>query len=268
MKRKNASVEIEAPKEAIEEVLNDPSSFITNWPYVVRVSTRDGLKVEIMMPRFIFKFRDTYRFEYHSDYNSHIYDGTGERGHITLVVTLKEWQRKVNAVLELSYQGKGEFWLGKTLQDFVDKIGLVLKDLSENQKVLEGHQAQVVEHGDILEHVDFSDPMSVANFLAKSRMVHSGLHVIGEKGLFDLIGELRATVKDRILYVSGITNDGTSAFKVLLEGSRILAIEHRTSEGVKVVKVENEEDAREAIDVASKINGAFMVNVWVPVGGV
>ncbi|ASJ07320.1 hypothetical protein [Thermococcus pacificus] len=268
MKRKNTTVEIAAPKEAVEAVLNDAPSFITNWPYVVRVSMKDGLKAEIMLPRFIFKFRDVYRFEYHSDYNSHIYDGTGEKGHISLVVTLKEWRKNTSAVLELSYKGKGEFWLGKTLQDFVEKIGSVLKEMAENRPVQEQVQVPAGTKESIAVNVDFADPMSVASFLSRSRMVQSGLHIIGEKGLFDIISELRATIPDRILYISGITSDGSSSFKVLLDGSRILAIEHRTSEGVEVVKVENDEDARRALEIASGIKGAYMVNVWVPIGGV
>ena len=268
MKRKSTTVSINAPKEAVEAVLDDEPSFITNWPYVVRVSTKNGLKAEIMMPRFIFKFRDTYSFTHHLDYNSHIYDGTGERGHISLVVTLKEWQNNTSAFLELSYSGKGEFWLGKTLQIFVEKIGSVLKDLAENKPLQEQIQMPAGPHESIAANVDFSDPMSVANFLSKSRMVHSGLHIIGENGFFDLVSELRTTIPDRILYISGITNDGTSSFKVLLEGSRILAIEHRTQGGVKVVKVENDEDARTAVEIASEIKGTYMVNVWVPVGGV
>ncbi len=268
MKRKNTTVLINAPKDNVKQILEDVPSFVTNWPYVVRVSTKNGLTAEIMMPRFVFKFRDIYRFTYFADYNSYIYEGTGRRGNISLVVTLKEQQRNVNAVLELSYRGKGEFWLGKTLQNFVEKIGLVLKDLAENKPIQNQVQPSVDVHGSTVLNVDFSDPMSVANFLSKSRMVHSGLHVIGEKGLFDLIGELRDMIQSKILYVSGITNDGASSFKVLLDGSRILAIEYRTQESVKAVKVEKDEDARMAIEIASEIKGTYMVNVWIPVGGV
>ncbi len=268
MKRKSSSISINAPKEAVESVLNDAPSFITNWPYVVRVSMKEGLKAEIMMPRFLFRFRDVYRFDHHSDYNSHIYDGRGAKGHVALVVTLKEWQKEISAVLELSYKGKGEFWLGKTLQNFVESIGSVLKELAENRPVQEQIQTYSRARGGTAVNVDFADPMSVANFLSKSRMTHSGLHILGEEGLLGLASELRATIPDRILYVSGITSDGTSSFKVLLDGSRVLAIEHRTQEGVKAVKVENDEDAKVAFDVAAGIRGAYMVNVWVPVGGV
>jgi len=264
MKRKGTNVEIAATKKAVEAVLKDSPSFVTNWPYVVRVSMKDGLTAEIMLPRFIFKFRDIYRFDYHSDYNSYIYEGSSEKSYVTLVVTLKEWQKGVNAVLELSYKGKGEFWLGKTLQNFVDRIGWVLKELSENRPPEE----VPTEHGEIAGHVDFSDPMSVANFLAKSRMVHSGLHIISGGGFFDFIGELRAGVSDSLIYISGITSDGVKAFKILLSGSRIMAIEYRSPEGVQAVKVNGENDARLAGEIASGIEGAFMVNVWVPVGGV
>jgi len=269
MKRKSTTVSISSPKDAVEAVLTDVPSFITNWPYVVRVGTRNGVSAEIMMPRFVFKFRDVYQFEYHTDYNSHIYDGTGKRGHMSLVVTLKEWQNETNAHVELAYTGRGEFWLGKPLQDFVERIGKSLKELAENRPLSEDLVPPTGgEHGSITEHVNFSDPMSVANFLAKSRMVHSGLHIIGNGGLFDLIGELRSMINERTLYISGITSDGTKAFKVLLEGSRILAIEHRGEEGVRAVKVEGEESAREAVEIASEIKGTYMVNVWVPVGGV
>ena len=264
MKRRSTTVMIESTRKAVEGVLEDSPSFVTNWPYVVRVSMKDGLKAEIMLPRFIFKFRDVYGISYHRDYNSHIYDGTGERSHLSLVVTLKEWKKGVEAVLELSYSGKGEFWLGKTLEDFVQRIGNALKELSESRPAVE----EKTEHHEIAEHVDFSDPMSVANFLAKSRMVHSGLHVIGDNGFFDLVSELRATVKENVLYISGITSDGASSFKVLLNGSRIMAIEYRGKDEVKAVKVEDEEGARKAMEIAFGIKGPYMVNVWVPVGGV
>ncbi|WP_297458049.1 hypothetical protein [Thermococcus sp.] len=266
MKRKSTSVRIEASREAVEKVLKDVPSFVTNWPYVVRVSTRNGLTAEIMLPRFLFKFRDVYRFEHHSDYSSYIYDGRGEKSHLTLVVTLKQWQKGVEAALELSYSGRGEFWLGKTLQDLVEGIGKSLRELAESEQGATNDIPQ--SSGDVAIHVDFSDPMSVANFLAKSRMVHGGLHVIGNGGLFDLVGELRGTMRDRILYISGVTSDGTSSFKVLLDGSRILAIEYRGPEGVEVIKVEGDEDARKAAEIAAKISGPYMVNVWVPIGGV
>ncbi len=265
MKRKSSEVSINAPKDAVTEILEDVQAFITNWPYVVRVSTKEGFKAEIMMPRFIFKFRDTYTFNYQSDYNSHIYEGVGKRGHLTLVVTVKDLQKTTDAVLELSYQGKGEFWLGKTLQDFVNRIGKVLKELAENRPIVEP-PAEASQN--IAEKVDFADPMSVANFLSKSRMVHSGLHVIGEEGVLSLVGELRSSIRDRILYISGITSDGSSSFKLLLDGSRILALEYRGTEGIQVIKVQGEEDSRKAVELVAGIKGPYMVNVWVPVGGV
>ena len=218
MKRKSTEVKIEAPKDVIESLLSDVPAFVTNWPYVVRVSTREGLKAEIMMPRFVFKFRDTYSIDYHSDYNSHIYDGRGKKGHLTLIVTLKEWQKEVEAVLELSYGGKGEFWLGKTLQDFVDRVGKSLKELAEAK----GLEVPAAKASEVALQVDFSDPMSVASFLSKSQMVHSGVHVIGEGGLLGLVGELRESIANRVLYISGVTSDGMKSFKVLVEGSRIL----------------------------------------------
>ncbi len=267
MKRKGTSVKIEAPKESIEAVLGDVPGFVTNWPYVVRVSRRDGMKAEIMMPRFVFRFRDTYSIEYHSDYNSHIYDGRGNKGHLTLVVTLKEWQKYVDVVLELSYKGKGEFWLGKTLQDFVEKVGKAIKELAESRPI-KAPEPATTPGGGIAAGVDFSNPMSVAEFLSKSQMVHSGLHIVGEEGLLSLISELRSTIKDRILYISGITNDGANSFKVLLEGSRILAIEYRNPKGTSAMKVESDEDAKKAVELASEVRGTYMTNVWVPVGGV
>ncbi len=268
MKRKGTSIKIEAPKDSIEAVLRDVPGFVTNWPYVVRISMRDGLKAEIMMPRFVFRFRDTYRVEYHSDYNSHIYDGTGDRGHLTLVITLKEWQKYVDVVLELSYKGKGEFWLGKTLQDFVEKVGKAVKELAESRPIKAPEPTATSSDDGIAAGVDFSNPMSVAEFLSKSQMVHSGLHVISAEGLLGLIGELRGNIRSNVLYISGITNDGTRSFKVLLNGSRVLAIEFRDKNGTEVIKVEDDEDAGKALELTKKVQGAYMVNVWVPVGGV
>jgi len=264
MKRKSSKVRIKAPKNVIESLLSDVPAFVTNWPYVVRVSTREGLKAEIMMPRFVFKFRDTYSIDYHSDYNSHIYDGREKKGHLTLIVTLKEWQKEVEAVLELSYGGKGEFWLGKTLQDFVNRVGKSLKELAEAK----GLEVPGAKASEVTLQMDFSDPMSVASFLSKSQMVHSGVHVIGDGGLLGLVGELRESIANRVLYISGVTSDGMKSFKVLVEGSRILAIEARDSGTIEALKVENDEDARKAMELASSVRGAYMVNVWVPVGGV
>jgi len=264
MKRKNTTVKIHARRDAVEGVLRDIASFVTNWPYVVRVSTRDGLKAEIMLPRFVFKFRDSYRLDYHTDYNSYIYDGRGEKSNLSLVVTLKEDKREVTAELELAYSGRGEFWLGKTLQEFVDKIGEVLKELSENRppEILSTSSSKIVDE------VDFSDPMSVANFLSKSKMAHSGLHIIPQGGLLETIAELRKNIGERVIYVSGITSDGSKAFKLLMEGTQILAIEYRDGGDTKVVKVDSEESAREALELASKADGTYTINVWVPIGGV
>ncbi|MBP1910921.1 hypothetical protein [Thermococcus stetteri] len=269
MKRKQTEIEINASKEAVEEVLSDPAQFITNWPYVVRVSRKKGLSAEIMLPRFVFKFRDTYSFEYHKDYNSHIYDGTGNKSMLVLVVTLNKTRRKVKALLELSYKGRGGLFLGKTLQDMVEGIARTLKELAESVT----SAAKVPEptpslRKELALKVDFSDPMSVATFLSKSRMAHSGLHVISPGELANLLGELRSKLNSSVLYVSGITQDGTSSFKVLLDGSQILAIEYRGNEGVEVIKVTDEASAKKALNVISKISGAYMVNVWVPVGGV
>ncbi len=264
MKRRSSEIRIKAPKKVIEDVLMDAPSFVTNWPYVVRISMKKGLKAEIMMPRFIFRFRDIYTIEYHSDYNSHIYEGNGKNGYIGLVITLKEWQKHADAVLELSYKGRGEFWLGKTLQHFVDKIGRSLKELAEGKSI----EVPAAESGEAAFQVDFTDPMSVAGFLSKSQMIHSGIHIIGEKGLFGLISELRGNIPNSILYVSGITENGERSFKVLLKESRILAIEVRDGNNVRTIKVENDDDARNALDIASKVGGTYMVNVWVPTGGV
>jgi hypothetical protein len=269
MKRKQTEIEINASKEAVEEVLSDPAQFITNWPYVVRVSRKKGLSAEIMLPRFVFKFRDTYSFEYHKDYTSHIYEGNGNNGHLILTVTVKDMRKNVRAMLELSYKGRGEFFLGKTLQDMVDGIAKTLRELAESvtsaAKVPEPTPSSRKE---LALKVDFSDPMSVATFLSKSRMAHSGLHVVNPGELMELLGELRSKLNSSVLYVSGITQDGTSSFKVLLDGSQILALEFRGTAGVEVIKVTDEASAKKALDVISKISGAYMVNVWVPVGGV
>jgi hypothetical protein len=56
MKRREASVDINASPKAVDAILHDPPQFITNWPYVVRVRGREPVIAEIMLPRFIFKF--------------------------------------------------------------------------------------------------------------------------------------------------------------------------------------------------------------------
>ncbi|NJE00827.1 hypothetical protein [Thermococcus sp. JdF3] len=264
MKRKTANVEINAGIDTIKEVLNDPAQFITNWPYVVRVNTKEGIEAEIMLPRFVFRFRDTYRFTFHEDYDSHIYEGIGKKSHLTAVVRLREWQKNVSAEVELSYRGRGEFLLGKTLELLAEGVAKALKDLSESTRP----PAPAAPAAETVLDVDFSDPMSVANFLAKAKMVHSGLHIVGQGKLLDVIMELRGNLQDEVLYVSGITQDGTKSFKLLLRRSQILAVEYRDSEGITVVKADSESETRKALELVSKVEGAYMVNVWVPVGGV
>jgi len=263
MKRKHASVEVHAPKSAVESILKDPAQFITNWPYVVRVRSGKEVVAEIMMPRFVFKFRDEYTFSFHEDYNSFIYEGTGKKGTLTVSITLKEWQKATTADVELSYSGKREFLLGKPLEVLTNGIAESLKELAESFGV--HHISEKTEEAIV--EVDFSDPMSVANFLAKAKMVHSGLHVIGEGSLFDVLHELMEKAGSEVLYVSGITSDGSKGFKVLVRGSQVLAVEVRAS-GVRTVKVTDEASAREAIELLSKVSGAYMLNAWVPAGGV
>lgn len=264
MKRKEAEVEINAGMNTIEAILHDPAQFITNWPYVVKVKGGKPVIAEIMLPRFVFKFRDTYEFEFHEDYNSHIYDGKGKKGSLTVVITLREWQKSVSANVELSYSGRGEFFLGKTLEMLVQGIANNLKELAEASKpstVSEKTEKAILE-------VDFSDPMSVANFLAKAKMVHSGLYTIQPGGFLDVLGEIVGKVGGNVVYLSGITSDGTSGFKVLVRGSEILAVEVRNGSEVKTIKVRGEDDVREAVELLSKVFGAYMVNAWVPAGGV
>ncbi|ASA77442.1 hypothetical protein [Thermococcus sp. 5-4] len=264
MKRKTTRVEINADMETIKDVLNDPTQFITNWPYVVRVNTREGIEAEIMLPRFIFKFRDTYRFTFHDGSNSHIYEGVGRKSHLTAVVSLREWQKNVSAEIELAYKGRGEFFLGKTLEMLTEGIAKALKDLAESMH----SSVPATPTVETALNVDFSDPMSVASFLAKAKMVHSGLHIIGEGKLLEVVMELRGNLRDDVLYVSGITQDGTKSFKLLLRRSQILAVEYRDSDGTRTVKVDTEPRTREALELVSKVEGAYMINVWVPVGGV
>jgi hypothetical protein len=264
MKRKSTSVEINAPLDRIKSVLEDAPQFITNWPYVVRVNTRDGLQAEILLPRFVFKFGDTYTFTTIREDNGYIYEGTGRRGHLIVAIRLKEWQKNVVAEVELSYHGRGEFLLGKTLEVLVREIAKSLKNLSES---IQGAPTRSEAMADVTAQVDFSDPMSVATFLSKSKMVHSGLHIVQRGGLLDVITEIRGRLSDSVLYVSGVTQDGSRSFKLLLRGSQVLAVEYRDQNGSRVVKVEDENTAREALEIVSGIEGAYMVNVWVPVGG-
>ncbi|WP_457742510.1 hypothetical protein [Thermococcus sp.] len=263
MKRKQTSVDVHAPKSAVESILKDPAQFITNWPYVVRVKGKKPIIAEIMLPRFVFKFKDTYSFEFHEDYNSFIYDGTGRKSVLIVSITLREWQKATAVNVELSYSGRREFLLGKPLEILTNGIAKSLKELAESFGV--HHLSEKTEEAIV--EVDFSDPMSVANFLAKAKMVHSGLHVIGEGKLFDVLHELMEKAGSEVLYVSGITSDGAKGFKVLVRGSQILAVEIR-DEGIQTIKVIDEMSAREAIELLSKVSGAYMLNAWVPAGGV
>jgi|GEM_PF-5928204 len=265
MKRRSTSIEIAAGKGEVVAVLEDAAQFITNWPYVVKTSTKHGITAEILLPRFVFKFGDTYTFSIMNDSTSYIYEGTGKKSHLIVTVFLKEWQKHTMAEIELSYKGRGEFLLGKTLEILVEGIARSLKELSENAAPT---VAPVPSAAGIVDAVDFSDPMSVASFLAKAKMVHSGLHVIQKGTLLDVILELRGKIRDEVLYVSGVTQDGMSSFKLLMRGSQILAMEYRDRNGPRIVKVENEENAREALELVSGVEGAYMINVWVPVGGV
>lgn len=264
MKRKSVTVEVEAPLDSIREVLSDPPQFIMNWPYVVKINTKNGISAEIRLPRFFLKLGDVYTFTSHGDSSSFIYDGTGRRSNLIVTVTLKGWRKSVTADVEVAYNGRGEHFLGKTLERFAEGIGKTLKGLAESYSP----PKPVKSSGEVILQVDFSDPVSVANFLAKAKMVHSGLHMIEGGKFFDVLMELRKTANNDVLYVSGVTSDGARSFKALLQGSRILAIEYREGADGQVVKVEDEETAAEALRLASSIEGVYMINVWVPVGGV
>jgi len=55
---------------------------------------------------------------------------------------------------------------------------------------------------------------------------------------------------------------------VLVRGSQVLAVELRNGSDVRTSKVEGEDGVREAVELLSKVSGAYMVNAWVPAGGV
>lgn len=262
MKRRSTTVNIKASRKIVEKILNDAASFITNWPYVVKISSKNELRAEILLPRFVFKFGDEYSFTVLTDSNSYIYEGTGKKSHLIATITLKEWQKYVSAEVEVSYHGRGEFLLGKPLSVLVNGIAKSLEKLAENP-IAVGLQQQKVAF-----NLDFSDPMSVARFLAKSKMAYSGLHIVQKGRLLDVVGELRQKIVQRMIYISGITSDGLKAFKLLIEGSQILALEYRDSEGVRTVKVKDDTSARNALEIISGIEGVYMLNVWVPLGGV
>ncbi len=264
MKRKEATLTVLTDTESIRKILNDPASFVTNWPYVVKVNTKKGVVAEIMLPRFLFKFRDVYTFTLSTDYNSYIYEGVGEKSSMIVVITLKESSKNVQIHVEISYSGRGEFLLGKPLQILANGIAKSIEELvnAQTTQTLSGHTENIIYN------VDFSDPMSVAKFLSKAKMMHSGLHIVPQGGLFDVIAELRKSTREDVLYVSGIVQDGSKSFKMLLHGSQIVALEYREGGELKTVKVENEEKAKEVVDIASNIEGAYMINVWVPVGGI
>ncbi|AEH24241.1 hypothetical protein [Pyrococcus yayanosii] len=262
MKRKTKEVTIDVPLDSVRKVLSDPAQFIMNWPYVVRVSTKNGITAEISLPRFLFKFNDIYRFAFHEDRTTFIYDGSGKKSDIIVTVTLKKWQRNVSGEIEVAYHGRGEFFLGKTLELLAEGIAKSLKELAKSYS-----PPEYVTSSDVILQVDFADPMSVANFLAKAKMIHSGLHMIENRKFFDVLMELKKTVSARIIYISGITPDGNKAFKVLIKDSQILALEHRDGVTAETIKVDDEETARKVFEILSRIEGTYMINIWVPVGG-
>jgi len=263
MKRKRAEVEIKTDLRTVEDIINDPPQFIANWPYVVKVRGRDPVEAEIMLPRFIFKFRDEYTFRLLRD-EDYLYDGTGKKSRLLVRIRLREWLRYVSAVVELSYSGRGEFFLGKTLEMLAQGIADNLKELAEASRptrITEGTERAILQ-------VDFSDPMSVANFLAKAKMVHSGLYMIERGALPDMLAELKFRAGSEVLYVSGVTSDGSRSFKVLLRGNQVVAVEVRDGARVETVKVEGDTDAERAMELLRSVEGSYMLNVWVPAGGV
>ncbi|ALM74831.1 hypothetical protein [Thermococcus barophilus] len=264
MRRKSATVDIDASLDAVNKVLDNPAQFITNWPYVVRISTKNGIAAEIMLPRFVFKFGDKYSFTFHKDSTSFIYEGSGNRSNLIVIVAPKKWQKNITAEIEVAYQGRGEFFLGKTLELLAEGIAKSLKELAESYSL----PKLAIKSSEALIHVDFSDPMSVAKFLAKAKMVHSGLHLIENGKFFYVIAELKEDARSEVIYISGITPDGSKSFKVFLRRSQILAVEHREKGTLKTVKVKDEKTAKSALDLLSRISGTYMINVWVPVGGV
>ncbi|WP_456421693.1 hypothetical protein [Thermococcus sp.] len=263
MKRNSVSMDVNAPLKAVEDILKDPGQFITNWPYVVRVRRSDGIIAEIEFPFFVFRFHDEYTFTFHEDYNSFIYEGNGRNGTLVVTVTLREWQKKTSVRVDLSYSGRREFFIRKPLEFLTRGIAESLRDLAESSKVeLSAKTEEAI--GD----VDFSDPVSVANFLAKAKMVHNGLHLIQEGKFFDVLHEIMEKAGSDVIYVSGITSDGTKGFKVLLRGTQVLAVEIRSGTSVETVKVTDEMTAQRALHLLSNVSGAYMLNAWVPAGGV
>ncbi len=263
MKVKTSSIKLKTSVKVLDEILKEPSSFIANWPYVVKVIGREHPVVEIMLPRFVFRFRDFYEFEFYSGKNEYIYNGFGKKGDLTVVIHLKRMKSYILAKIKITYIGKREFMLGKPLEILANGIAKSLKELAQASRVVVGKKTK-----EAIVSVDFSDPMSVANFLAKAKMFHSGLHVVQEGKLIEIIQDLMGKSGSDVLYVSGITSDGRRSFKVILNGSQIIAVEIRNEGGLKTIKVKNEESAREAMGLLLSVSGAYMLNAWVPAGGV
>lgn len=109
----------------------------------------------------------------------------------------------------------------------------------------------------------------LAGFLSRAKMVYTGLHTIQKGQLFESLMKIISNYREETFYISGINQDGTKSFKVLLDQGRITAIQYRDSTGTESVKVmgNNQDEAIKAFQIAEKIEGVYMINIWVPVGG-
>ncbi len=91
--------------------------------------------------------------------------------------------------------------------------------------------------------------------------------MVDKNGLFNVVSEIKGKIGSDILYISGITQDGRKSFKLLLQGSQVLAVEYRDGSGVRTIRVKDREAAENAMNITSTIEGAYTINIWVPVGG-
>lgn len=257
-------VSINASPDNVKKVLENPEEFILNWPYVVKIRKLKGIIARIRLPRFIFSFEDEYAFSISEDKNTYVYDGKGKQSKITIMILLESPKKATtNATVEVRYSGKREFLLGKTIEELARGIGETLRVMAESLK-----DTSIKSPKTTLD-IDFDDPMSLAGFLSRAKMVYTGLHTIQKGQLFESLMKIISNYREETFYISGINQDGTKSFKVLLDQGRITAIQYRDSTGTESVKVmgNNQDEAIKAFQIAEKIEGVYMINIWVPVGG-
>jgi len=264
MKRKLYMVSVNTSPDKVRKILENAEEFILNWPYVVKIRKLKGIIAQIRLPRFIFSFEDEYTFSISRDKNAYIYEGKGKNSKIIVMILLESQKKATTHVtVDVRYSGKREFILGKTIEELAKGIAETLKVMAESFR-----DTSITIPKAIID-IDFDDPMSLAGFLSRAKMVYTGLHTIKKGQLFESLMKIISNYEGEIFYISGVSQDGIKSFKVLLDQGRITAIHYRDGKGSESVKVtgNNQDEAIKAFQIADKIEGVYMINIWVPIGG-